>query len=69
MSTAQTETRRRARSPGIRQSDIARAIRGALQAGMEVREVIATKDGVRIISGASGSASLSNSWDEVLGDG
>ncbi len=36
---------------------------------MEVREVIATKDGVRIISGASGSASLSNSWDEVLGDG
>lgn len=59
----------RQRSAGIRQSDIARAIRGAMQAGMEVREVIATKNGIRIISGSAVSATSSNSWDEVLDDG
>ena len=66
-SPAQSPSPRRS---GIRQSDIARAIRGAMQAGMDVREVVATRDGIRIIS-ASGapSASSSNSWDEVLSDG
>ncbi|MBU1313590.1 MAG: hypothetical protein KJ947_11500 [Alphaproteobacteria bacterium] len=54
----------------IRQSDIARAIRGALQAGMEVREVIATRDGIRILSAPSDRPSASaNSWDEVLDNG
>ena len=59
---------RRARNAGIRQSDIARAIRGALQAGMEVREVIATRDGIRILSGSpDSSGSMSgNTWDDVL---
>lgn len=68
MTTTHGPAARRARTPGIRQSDIARAIRGALQAGMDVREVIATKDGIRILSG-SAPASFSNSWDEVLDDG
>ncbi|TDX77747.1 hypothetical protein EDE05_11456 [Neorhizobium sp. R1-B] len=66
---SQAETARRNRSLNIRQSDVARAIRGAIQAGMEVREVIATKDGIRILSASSGPASSSNSWDEVLKDG
>lgn len=61
---------RRARSQSFRQSEIARAIRGAMQAGMDVREVIATRDGIRIISSsASGTAATDNSWDEVLNDG
>ncbi|MFN7025598.1 MAG: hypothetical protein ACK4QP_14000 [Pseudorhizobium sp.] len=54
----------------IRQSDIARAIRGALQAGLEVREVIATRDGIRILSASSDKPLGSeNSWDEVLDNG
>lgn len=58
------------RALGIRQSDIARAIRGAMQAGMEVREVIATKEGIRILAGpTAGAPTSSNSWDEVLNDG
>jgi hypothetical protein len=59
------------RSTGIRQSDIARAIRGAMQAGMQVSEVIATRDGIRILSTPSGASSSSsdNSWDEVLDNG
>lgn len=59
----------RQRSSGIRQADVTRAIRGAMQAGMEVREVIATKNGIRILSGSAASAGTSNSWDEVLDDG
>lgn len=54
---------------GIRQADVARAVRGALQAGMDVREVIASKDCIRILCGSSASASSTNSWDEVLNDG
>ncbi|MBO0140226.1 hypothetical protein JZX87_03470 [Agrobacterium sp. Ap1] len=62
---------RRSRSVGIRQADIARAIRGAMQAGMQVSEVIATRDVIRILSTPSGasSASVDNSWDEVLDNG
>lgn len=59
----------RQRSTGIRQSDIARAIRGAMQAGMQVGEVIATKNGIRIISASASATTSSNSWDEVLDDG
>ena len=68
MTTTHGPAVRRPRHQGIRQSEIARAIRGALQAGMDVREVIATREGIRILSG-SAPASLSNSWDEVLDDG
>ena len=68
--TAPMAGERRPRAPGIRQSDIARAIRGAMQAGMEVREVIATRDGIRILSVQSAiAAASSNSWDEVLDNG
>ena len=59
---------RRSRATGIRKSDISRVIRAALEAGMEVREIVATRDGVRILS-SPGTASTANSWDEVLGDG
>ena len=69
MVSSQVEAARRNRSSNIRQSDVARAIRGAMQAGMEVREVIATKDGIRILSASSGTVSSPNSWDEVLKDG
>jgi putative heme degradation protein len=57
------------RNVGIRQADVARAIRGALQAGIEIREVIATRDGIRIVSGSVSAAVATNSWDEVLDDG
>lgn len=70
MKVAQEISPRR-RNDGIRQSDIARAIRGAMQAGMDVREVIATKDGIRILSGpgAPVASASSNSWDAVLDNG
>jgi hypothetical protein len=63
------KTVRRSRGVGIRQSDMARAIKGAIQGGMDVREVFATPHGIRIFSGAASVLSTSNDWDEVLNDG
>lgn len=60
---------RQSRSAVIRQADIARAIRGATQAGMVVAEVIATKGSVRILAATAGPSPSGNSWDEVLDDG
>lgn len=58
---------RKPRQSSIRQSEIARAIRGAMQAGMEIGEVIATRDGIRILSKSSAPrAGADNSWDDVL---
>ncbi|WP_275787732.1 hypothetical protein [Pararhizobium gei] len=65
-----TAIARQPRKPGIRQADIARAIKGALQGGMDVREVFATPHGIRILSSsAAPSSSALNEWDEVLSDG
>ncbi len=68
MSELTSATPRRSRAANIRQADVRRAIRGALEAGLEVLEVVATKDGIRIVSGKSAAIS-SNSWDEVLDHG
>ncbi len=65
----QPATERRPRRRSIGQADIARAIRGASQAGIDVREVIVTKDSVRLLSVTSSTSTAPNSWDEVLGDG
>ncbi|WP_428414494.1 hypothetical protein [Pararhizobium sp.] len=65
----QAKEARRLRSAGIRQSDIARAIKGAMQGGMDVREVFATPHGIRIFSNSAPVLSKSNDWDEVLNDG
>ncbi len=61
-------TPRRSRAANIRQADVRRVVRGAMEAGLEVLEVIATKDGIRIVSGKA-AANSSNSWDEVLDNG
>lgn len=64
---APAATPRKSRNTGIRQSDIARAIRGAMQAGMDIGEVIATRDGVRIVSKSFSPQTRSdNSWDDLL---
>lgn len=57
------------RRAGISQADVARAVKGAMQAGMNVLEVIATRDGIRIRAVSAAPAASSNSWDEVLSDG
>lgn len=58
------------RNATFKQIDVTRAVKGALAAGIIVAEVIATKDGVRIISQAGRPAPLSgaNPWDEVFDD-
>lgn len=67
MAEAPAVSPRKLRNTGIRQSDIARAIRGAMQAGMEIGEVIATRDGIRIVSKSTAPRIGSdNSWDDVL---
>ncbi len=48
------------------QADITRAAKGAAAAGLNVREIIATADGVRIICGDEKARKPSNQWDEVL---
>jgi hypothetical protein len=60
------------RSASFKQIDVTRAVKGALAAGVIVREVIAGKDGqVRIIfQDARGAPPAgANPWDEVLDDG
>ena len=60
------------RSAGFKQIDITRAVKGALAAQIVIREVIASKDGVRIIiqqAGGRVAAGARNDWDEVLDDG
>lgn len=68
MVEAQAVSTRRSRAANIRQADVRRVVRGAMEAGLEVLEVIATKDGIRIVSGKA-AASSSNSWDEVFDHG
>ncbi|MBL0375205.1 hypothetical protein JJB09_24625 [Rhizobium sp. KVB221] len=57
----------------FKQIEVTRAVKGALAAGVVIREIIANKDGIRIISQAAGRLdNLSireNEWDEVLGNG
>ena len=63
-------SQRPSRQAGIRQSDVARAVRGALQGGMVISDLVVTRDSVRICAASAGvSGSPSNSWDEVLDDG
>jgi uridine phosphorylase len=70
MAADQFRPQRSARRVGIRQSDVARAVRGALQDGMAVGDLVVTRDSVRICATTSTSAGTSsNSWDEVLDDG
>jgi hypothetical protein len=59
------------RSATFKQIDVTRAVKGAIAAGITVREVIATKDGVRIIShdGRGTPPAGNNPWDEVFEDG
>lgn len=62
------------RAASFMQSDVSRAINGALAAKLVVAEVVVSKDGVRIITvdGAKRAAPgtpAANPWDEVLDDG
>ncbi len=59
------------RTSAVLQSDVSRAVKGALAAGLTVTEVITTRDGVRIITSnaARGQGAGANPWDEVLSDG
>ena len=59
------------RNATFKQIDVTRATKGALAAGIVIREVIASKDGVRIIcqDAARNSPSEPNLWDEVLNNG
>lgn len=55
----------------FKQIDVERAIRGAQKAGMVVHEVIASQDGIRVVTypTAAKARPAVNEWDEVLGDG
>jgi hypothetical protein len=55
----------------FKQIDVERAIRGALKAGMTVHEVIASRDGIRVVTHplVAISRPAVNEWDEVFGDG
>lgn len=49
------------------QADVTRALKGALAAGLKVREVLATAGGVRVIIDREDKPSADQSdWDEVL---
>lgn len=51
------------------QADVSRAVKGAVSAGLKVREVIANQDGVRVIIDDGKTLNNdSNSWDEVLNE-
>lgn len=49
------------------QADVTRAVKGAIAAGLVVREVFANANGVRVIAdNGKDTPSSENSWDEVL---
>lgn len=51
------------------QADVTRAVKGAVAGGLKVREVIATSEGIRLITDDSQSPKpCRNSFDEVLDD-
>jgi hypothetical protein len=60
-----------ARNLAFKQADVTRAIKAAHAAGLTIAELIATRDGVRIITpeGSKSRGTAANPWDEVLGDG
>jgi hypothetical protein len=55
----------------FKQIDVERVIKGALKADIVVYEVIASKDGIHLITHPSGARKRSavNEWDEVYEDG
>jgi hypothetical protein len=55
----------------FRQVDVERAIKAVLKAGMTIHEVIASKDGIRVVTHPSGvkARPIANEWDEVFGHG
>jgi hypothetical protein len=48
------------------QADVTRAVKGAVAAGLTVREVIATAQGVHVICGDDQKARSANTFDEAL---
>ena len=51
------------------QADVTRAVKGAIAAGLKVREVLASSDGVRVVVGDRKKEKLSvNDFDEVLNE-
>jgi hypothetical protein len=57
-----------ARAPSkFRQGDVTRAVKGAIAAGVQVREVLVDTDGrIRVIAGKSGIVPIgTNEWDDV----
>jgi hypothetical protein len=67
--SAKQKAQRSSGALGIRQSDITRMVRGAIQAGIEVGEVIATRDAIHILTREAAARPLRNSWDDVLDNG
>ena len=58
------------KTSSFRQVEIQRAVKAVMKAGINISEVIATRNGVRIVAaGGQASAVAGNSWDEVLDDG
>lgn len=55
----------------FKQIDIERAIRGARNAGEVIYEIIASKEGVRLVThpAAAKTKPVANAWDEVFDDG
>ncbi|CAN7615215.1 hypothetical protein [Rhizobium sp. LjRoot254] len=55
----------------FKQIDVERAIKGALKAGMIVHEIIASADGIRVVTHPSAAKvrPAVNEWDEVFDDG
>lgn len=56
------------RTAPFTQADVKRAVKGAVTAGLKVREVIATAEGVRVIidDGRADKPDAGNSFDRVL---
>jgi hypothetical protein len=57
-----------ARKAGMSEAAIARVLRAAIKAGMDVGEVVATKDTIRIRVGQGAAARTGNTWDEIFED-
>ncbi len=49
------------------QADVTRAVKGAVAAGLKVREVVASRHGVRVIvdSGEDSSSKDASTWDDI----